>query len=82
MVDDTDKPLSPQQTISPPQAYRNWASALPPKQGLYDPELEKDACGVGFTWYPIPLLGANGQSHQRQVQPQNCQRWYTPPRDL
>ena len=21
---------------------------LPPKQGLYDPELEKDACGVGF----------------------------------
>ena len=21
---------------------------LPPAQGLYDPELEKDACGVGF----------------------------------
>ena len=21
---------------------------LPPKQGLYDPELEKDSCGVGF----------------------------------
>jgi glutamate synthase (NADPH) large chain len=21
---------------------------LPPKQGLYDPEFEKDACGVGF----------------------------------
>lgn len=21
---------------------------LPPKDGLYDPELEKDACGVGF----------------------------------
>jgi glutamate synthase (NADPH/NADH) len=25
-----------------------WAGALPQKQGLYDPELEKDACGVGF----------------------------------
>jgi glutamate synthase (NADPH/NADH) len=28
----------------------SWAGALPPKQGLYDPSLEKDACGVGFTW--------------------------------
>ena len=27
---------------------RSWAGALPVKQGLYDPELEKDACGVGF----------------------------------
>jgi glutamate synthase (NADH) len=27
---------------------RSWAGALPLKQGLYDPELEKDACGVGF----------------------------------
>ncbi|GAW25181.1 putative glutamate synthase [Rosellinia necatrix] len=26
----------------------SWASALPVKQGLYDPSLEKDACGVGF----------------------------------
>ncbi|KAJ2767201.1 glutamate synthase [NADH] [Coemansia nantahalensis] len=25
-----------------------WAGALPPKQGLYDPAGEKDACGVGF----------------------------------
>ncbi|WEW61807.1 glutamate synthase [NADH] [Emydomyces testavorans] len=25
-----------------------WAEALPQRQGLYDPELEKDACGVGF----------------------------------
>jgi glutamate synthase (NADPH/NADH) len=25
-----------------------WAEALPEKQGLYDPSLEKDACGVGF----------------------------------
>jgi glutamate synthase (NADPH/NADH) len=27
---------------------KSWASALPLKQGLYDPSLEKDACGVGF----------------------------------
>lgn len=27
---------------------KSWASALPIKQGLYDPALEKDACGVGF----------------------------------
>jgi glutamate synthase (NADPH/NADH) len=29
------------------QGY-GWAEALPEKQGLYDPSLEKDACGVGF----------------------------------
>jgi glutamate synthase (NADPH/NADH) len=27
---------------------RSWASTLPLKQALYDPELEKDSCGVGF----------------------------------
>ena len=32
-------------------ANRSWAGALPVKQGLYDPELEKDACGVGFAAY-------------------------------
>lgn len=26
----------------------SWAGALPVKQGLYDPQYEKDACGVGF----------------------------------
>ncbi|KAI9661407.1 MAG: glutamate synthase [NADH] [Alyxoria varia] len=26
----------------------SWAGTLPVKQGLYDPENEKDACGVGF----------------------------------
>lgn len=29
----------------------SWASALPVRQGLYDPEFEKDACGVGFAAY-------------------------------
>ena len=27
----------------------SWASALPVAKGLYNPENEKDACGVGFT---------------------------------
>lgn len=27
---------------------KSWAGTLPLKQGLYDPENEKDACGVGF----------------------------------
>lgn len=26
----------------------SWAESIPPKQGLYDPDYEKDACGVGF----------------------------------
>ncbi|KAK9472939.1 uncharacterized protein V1510DRAFT_402632 [Dipodascopsis tothii] len=28
---------------------KSWAGALPMKQGLYDPDYEKDACGVGFS---------------------------------
>ena len=32
---------------------RSWAGAIPPKQGLYDPELEKDSCGVGFAAYVV-----------------------------
>lgn len=27
---------------------RAWGSSFPSKQALYNPELEKDACGVGF----------------------------------
>lgn len=30
---------------------KSWAGTLPMKQGLYDPEYEKDACGVGFAAY-------------------------------
>ena len=32
---------------------KSWAGTLPVKQGLYDPELEKDACGVGFAAYAM-----------------------------
>lgn len=28
--------------------HQSWADAIPDKQGLYDPDYEKDACGVGF----------------------------------
>ncbi len=31
-----------------PEKGYGWGEALPVKQGLYDPSLEKDACGVGF----------------------------------
>src|SRR5688572_1859594 len=27
---------------------KKFVGALPPKQGLYDPQFEHDACGVGF----------------------------------
>jgi hypothetical protein len=26
----------------------SWAESIPVAQGLYNPEFEKDACGVGF----------------------------------
>lgn len=30
------------------QMNSSWSDAIPAKQGLYDPEYEKDSCGVGF----------------------------------
>ena len=33
--------------FEPKEGY-GWAGTLPEKQGLYDPQFEKDACGVGF----------------------------------
>jgi glutamate synthase (NADPH/NADH) len=44
-VDDVQRSVFPYQETA---QNKSWASALPVKQGLYDPELEKDACGVGF----------------------------------
>lgn len=38
-----ERPLS-----SKTHVYKSWANVIPDKQGLYDPEFEKDACGVGF----------------------------------
>jgi hypothetical protein len=51
MVEQTDKiiPTDTQTTAQAPNT--SFAGAIPPKQGLYDPEFEKDACGVGFAWY-------------------------------
>lgn len=44
------EPQEQQEEYSPyqPAEGYGWAGALPDKQGLYDPALEKDACGVGF----------------------------------
>ncbi|KAJ9227599.1 hypothetical protein DTO169C6_240 [Paecilomyces variotii] len=36
-------------SVYKPERGYGWAEALPARQGLYNPELEKDACGVGFT---------------------------------
>lgn len=44
----------------------SWAGTLPVKQGLYDPELEKDACGVGFAAY------ASFDTHQPHSYPVEC----------
>lgn len=37
---------------------------LPPKQGLYDPQFEKDACGVGFV---VNIKGE--KSHKSYARP-------------
>ncbi|KAJ0125103.1 enhancer-2 of am [Diaporthe amygdali] len=51
--DDRDQHLLAEKEAYHPYEYQeegngSWAGALPVKQGLYDPDLEKDACGVGF----------------------------------
>jgi hypothetical protein len=64
-----------------PQRGYGWAEALPARQGLYDPQLEKDACGVGFAALVsshFPLLFSTDlllQPYQGQSKPQDCQRW-------
>ena len=46
-VEEVNESPAPYEYQNTPE-NRSWAGALPVKQGLYDPELEKDACGVGF----------------------------------
>jgi hypothetical protein len=55
MVHQTDKIIPSEPDNNEKVVNSSWAGAIPVKQGLYDPELEKDACGVGFAWY-IPFL--------------------------
>lgn len=48
-----DRHLEAEQDEYHPYEYQtenngSWANALPVKQGLYDPQYERDACGVGF----------------------------------
>jgi glutamate synthase (NADPH/NADH) len=35
---------------------KSWASTLPIQKGLYNPEYEKDNCGVGMYYYYYSLL--------------------------
>jgi glutamate synthase (NADH) len=51
MVDGTDKIFPTRPDTSTEEKNTSWAGAIPVKQGLYDPQFEKDACGVGFAWY-------------------------------
>ena len=46
-IEEQDQPLNIYSYQETPE-NKSWAGTLPLKQGLYDPELEKDACGVGF----------------------------------
>lgn len=43
-----NQPSDEYKEYEPKRGY-GWANTLPERQGLYDPEYEKDACGVGFT---------------------------------
>lgn len=45
-IEETEQPH--EYTPYQPEKGYGWGEALPEKQGLYDPSLEKDACGVGF----------------------------------
>ena len=47
---------------TPGKGY-GWAGALPVKQGLYDPALEKDACGVGFAAYVLLQIDKIARSY-------------------
>lgn len=47
-TDIVEEQTAQQYTEFQPKEGYGWAQALPEKQGLYDPQYEKDACGVGF----------------------------------
>ncbi|CAG8876865.1 unnamed protein product [Penicillium nalgiovense] len=51
-----------------PKKGYGWANALPERQGLYDPEYEKDACGVGFAAHQ-DQLNSNGQKSHIKGKP-------------
>ena len=50
---------------------KNTARGIPPKQGLYDPRNEHDACGVGF------VAHMKGQKSHQIVQAMACSSWKT-----
>lgn len=83
--DDRQTHLESEQQQYVPYEYQtenndSWAGALPVKQGLYDPSLEKDACGVGFACHikgkashkivsdGMPISSSNGNSMANSTQ--------------
>src|SRR2546429_9079415 len=44
----TNRVSSTRKAINVSSEAKPMYSALPPKQGLYDPQFEHDSCGVGF----------------------------------
>ena len=44
----TGNPMDGEATHNPAQTRRTTVNGIPVKQGLYDPQFEHDACGVGF----------------------------------
>lgn len=46
---------------APSSSSSSWADALPQAQGLYNPDLEKDSCGVGF------IVSINGTRDHKTV---------------
>ena len=80
-IEEDEQPVHVYEYQNTPE-NRSWAGALPVKQGLYDPELEKDACGVGFAAYVhLSQLLWKGtgltrrQPYQGSCEPQDHQRW-------
>ena len=46
--DDDDDLMPSGEAFGVERDAQSWAGSMPAAQGLYDPEHEKDACGVGF----------------------------------
>ena len=54
IVQEQDTAQEEYSQFQPKEGY-GWAHTLPEKQGLYDPQFEKDACGVGFAAYVFSM---------------------------
>src|SRR5467141_5087044 len=55
----TNRVSSTRKAINVSSEAKPMYSALPPKQGLYDPQFEHDSCGVGFV---VDIAGRKSHS--------------------